>query len=75
MTQKQVFYSSELSLASDNLRKMAQMQADAGMYALYRDSMRQAVVRDHARDYFDNNPNDGLSAALDYGEKRVAAGV
>ena len=75
INQKQLFYSSGLSLASDNLRKMAKMQSEAGMHDLARDSLRQATARDHAKDYYDNDPKHDMASALDYGEFRTSARV
>jgi len=63
-----------MSIASENLRKMAQMQAAAGMHDLARSSMQDATAREHAKDYYNNHPKD-IRDAFDYGEQRAKWGI
>ena len=75
MNQKQIFYSSQMSIASENLRKMAQMQAAAGMHDLARSSMQDATAREHSEDYYNNDPKKDIRDAFDYGEQRAKWGI
>ena len=75
MNQKQMFYSSDLSLAAENMRKMADLQSKAGMHDLARASLKDATARDYAKDYYDNDRKHDLKAALDYGEQRAEWGI